>query len=71
MEQNKEDVTSNPFTLCVIGECGQGKSTLLTNVSQIFGEFFTNSTESPPEFMAVQSAKTVTQHVRIAQFENM
>ena len=50
----------NPFTLCVLGECGQGKSTLLTKVSQIFNEYFAKGKESPPEFKASKSAKTVT-----------
>ena len=32
-KKSSENEGNNPFTLCVLGECGQGKSTLLTKVS--------------------------------------
>ena len=35
-KQVQENAGEKLFTLCVLGECGQGKSTLLTKVSQIF-----------------------------------
>ena len=55
----------------MLGECGQGKSTLLTKVSQIFGKFFAKGSEPPPEFKASKSVKTVTQHCTKVEYEIM
>ena len=70
-QQVQGNVEENPFTLCVLGECGQGKSTLLTKISQIFKKFFAKGTDPAPEFKAYKSTKTVTQHCTKVDYENM
>ena len=55
----------------MLGECGQGKSTLLTKVSQIFAKFFAKGSMPPPEFKASKSIKAVTQHCTKVEYENM
>ena len=65
LERNLEEKImfqeQDKFTLCAIGECGQGKSTFLTYVSKLFSKFFSESTKDVNlEFNASKSFETVT-----------
>ena len=66
--QSKEKLA--PFTICVFGECGQGKSTLLNKLSEIYIKIDGN-TSSPLVFKASKSLTTITSCVRIASSGNM
>ena len=70
-KQAQGNVGEKPFSLCVLGECGQGKSTLLTKISQIFKNFFAKGSDPAPEFKASKSIRTVTQHCTKVDYEIM
>ena len=58
------------FSIAVFGECGQGKSTLLTKVSKVYRSHF-NRYDPPIEFEAQKSLMSVTSLVRISSSGNM
>ena len=58
------------FTLAVFGECGQGKSTLLTKISEINNTLFIKSS-NPLKFDASKSLVSVTSRPKIAKRGNM
>ena len=59
------------FTIVVFGECGQGKSTLLTKVSEIYKEKYKPKDSNLIKFEAAQSLMSVTAFVKTAQSGNM
>ena len=58
------------FTIAVFGECGQGKSTLLTKISEIYCKKYLNSVEVL-NFTASKSLVAVTSHVKVAKRGHM
>ena len=54
------------FTIAVFGECGQGKSTLLTKISEIYCKKYMNSVDVL-NFTASKSLVAVTSHVKVAK----
>ena len=58
------------FTLAVFGECGQGKSTLLTKISEINNALFIKSNNFL-KFDASKSLVSVTSRPKIAKRGNM
>lgn len=59
------------FTIVVFGECGQGKSTLLTKVSEIYKEKYKLKDQILIKFEAAPSLMSVTAFVKTAQSGNM
>ena len=59
------------FTVAVFGECGQGKSTLLNKISQVYLINIAKENSHLIEFEASQSVKSVTSSVKIAKSGNM
>ena len=58
------------FTIAAFGECGQGKSTLLSKISEIYSKKFYVSADAL-EFFAKKSLVAVTSHVKMAKRGNM
>ena len=58
------------FSIAVFGECGQGKSTLLSKISDIYREKFDVSSEAL-EFFAKKSLVAITSNVKMAKRGNM
>ena len=59
------------FTIAVFGECGQGKSTLLTKISDVYRQKYDKSEDEPIEFEASASLTSVTSKVRQVTSGNM
>ena len=54
------------------GECGTGKSTLLSIVSRIYSEHFLGADlERPLDFIAAKSGKSVTTKVKVVKTGNL
>ena len=60
----------NEFTIAVFGECGQGKSTLLTKISEIYCKKYHGSVNIP-KFFASKSLFAVTTSFKIAKKGHM
>jgi pantothenate kinase-related protein Tda10 len=58
------------FTIAVFGECGQGKSTLLSKISEIYSKKYLDSIDIL-NFTASKSLVAVTSHVRVAKRGHM
>ena len=59
------------FTIAVFGECGQGKSTLLTKISDVYRQKHDKIEDEPIEFEASASLTSVTSKVRQVTSGNM
>ena len=59
------------FTIAVFGECGQGKSTLLTKISEVYNEKYNSKDQNVIKFDASPSLMSVTAFVKTAQSGNM
>ena len=68
--RNKEEL--DKWTTCVFGECGQGKSTALSAIAQIFAEEFGGARENIAcEFKSGKNFQAVTSCVKVATTGNM
>ena len=59
------------FTIAVFGECGQGKSTLLSKISEVYREKYDRTESYCLKFDASPSLMSVTSVVKIAKSGNM
>lgn len=59
------------FTIAVFGECGQGKSTLLSKISEVYREKYNQNDSYCLKFDASPSLMSVTSVVKIAKSGNM
>ena len=62
---------SDTFTIADFGECGQGKSTLLSKISEIYREKYNKEEKYQLKFDASPSLMSVTSVVKIAKSGNM
>ena len=59
------------FTVAVFGECGQGKSTLLTELAKVYNEQYNKGEKTELVFDASPNLMSVTAYVKTAKSGNM
>ena len=69
-KKKEQDRMQDDFTIGVFGECGQGKSTLLNKIYQVYKEKY-NKDDGHIVFDASPSLMSVTSVVKIAKSGNM